>query len=285
MGTGMFTGNVSENQPEDALAEILNYVKKFRGIDFSAYRSNTIGRRLMGRLQSTGMPDYGSYAGLLRDDPKEIEKLVEAFTIKVSHFFRNPFTFEVLRDPILPELLESTKGELRIWSAGCANGEEAYSLAILLREILEKDFPSANILILATDIDRNALAEAEKALYRNESLFEVRKGYLDKYFTRFNDNLYRVNDEVKSMVTFAVHDVTTGSPPKEGIFSDYNVIFCRNVLIYFNLGLQEKVITSFSGMQHRGYLVLGEAESLPARLAGSYNEILPRTKIFRKAGG
>lgn len=284
MRIGTFAENVTENQPEDAFSEILLYVKNMRGIDFSAYRSNTIGRRLMGRLQATGMPDYGAYAGLLRDDPKEIEKLVDAFTIKVSHFFRNPFTFEVLRDPVLPDLVEETKGELRIWSAGCANGEEAYSLAILLREILEKEFSSANILILATDIDRNALAEAEKAVYKSDSLCEVKKRYLDKYFTRTGDNLYRVHDEVKSMVTFAYHDVTTGIPPKEGIFSDYSIIFCRNVLIYFNLGLQEKVLTSFSGLQHRGYLVLGEAESLPPRLAVSYTEILPRTKIFRKAG-
>ena len=277
-------GIVARNQSDSALAEILHYVKTIRGIDFSPYRSNTISRRLMGRLQATGMPDYAAYARLLRSDPLEIEKLIDAFTIKVSHFFRNPFTFEVLRDPVLPDLIETTRGELRIWSAGCANGEEAYSVAILLREILEKEHSRANIMILATDIDRNALTEAEKALYKNDSLFELKKGYLDKYFTKLNNDLYKVNDAVRSMVTFAYHDVTTGVPPKEGIFSDYSMIFCRNVLIYFSLGLQEKVLTSFAGLQHLGYLVLGEAESLPARLAGSYNEILPRTKIFRKAG-
>jgi len=270
----------------DEFQGILDYIKKIRGIDFNVYRTTTITRRLAGRLQTTEMPDYISYFQFLKEDPKEMEALIDAFTIKVSRFFRNPFVFDALRDFVLPELIETYKNSsLRIWCVGCSRGEEAYSIAILIKEIFGKEAETTNTFIIATDIDSEALAYAEKAVYKSEALHEVKKGYLDKYFIKESDDRYILKDEIKSMVTFACHDATRCEPPKTGIFSDYHLILCRNLLIYFMPETQQKILNSFSAsLLSGGYLVLGEAETISAPLAGNFHEIMPRTKIFRKGG-
>lgn len=269
----------------DDIQELFEYIRVERAIDFSACRMNPLRRRLQLRLSATGASDYASYRNFLSVNPGELTALIDALTIKISHFFRNPLVFEILLSTVLPRLLESCKREtLRIWCGGCARGEEAYSLAILLKELADKEELQQDIFIIGTDIDRDALADAERAVYRAEALTEVKKGHLDRYFT-VRDGAYEINPEVRSMVTFAYHDVTTGMPPKEGIFSDYHLVLCRNVLIYFNADLQESVLTAFSRLQQSGdYLVLGEAESMPVPLTQAYSEIIPRTKIFRKGG-
>lgn len=277
---------LSENSlrvhPPDTLHEVLEYAKDVRGIDFNAYRASTIERRLALRLRKLGMQDLASYYRFLKKDPEEIDALVDALTVTVSHFFRDPFVFEALGNFVFPELINTHKKDpLRIWCAGCARGEEAYSAAILLKEILSRETDSLDILIVATDIDRDALDYAEKAVYRADSLFEAKKGHLDRYFTKEAD-LFRLKDEIRSMVTFAYHDITT-KPPKKGVFSDYHLVLCRNVLIYFNRAAQEHIISNLAGLlQNRGYLVLGEAETLPQQFSGGFGEIIPRTKIFRK---
>jgi chemotaxis methyl-accepting protein methylase len=212
-----------------------------------------------------------------------MEGLIDALTIKVSHFFRNPFVFEALKKFVLPELIESRHGEgLRVWSAGCARGEEAYSMAILLNEIMREELLFTYLFILATDIDVNALEDGQKAVYTDEALSEIKKGYFDRYFIAEGDS-YRVKDEIRSMVTFASHDVTTCKPPKEGIFSSYHIILCRNVLIYLDRHTQAKVLKSLSEfLLNKGYLILGEAEIMPQQLSGDFHEVVPNTKIFRK---
>ncbi|MBI5641371.1 MAG: protein-glutamate O-methyltransferase CheR [Nitrospirae bacterium] len=276
--------NISSVSSPELLQEILTYVRDLRGIDFSIYRENTIRRRLMLRMQTTGRQDYASYLGYIREIPEELDELIDAFSIKVSHFFRNPFVFEVLRDFVLPDLIkDGGSSDLRVWCAGCARGEEAYSVAMLFHEITSKEQVHPNIFILATDIDRDALRDAVRGQYKSEALSEVKKGYLERYFISAGDGLYQVNDSIRSMVGFSYHDITSGVPPKEGIFSDYNLILCRNVLIYFDISLQEKTLRFFSGhLSNRGLLVLGEAESLHSGVAAAFSEVMPRTKIFRK---
>ncbi len=260
--------------------ELLAQVQELRSIDFSAYRPSTIQRRLALRLQTLGMPDYVSYRRFLQEKPEEVESLVDAFTIKVTHFFRNPFVFEVLHNLVLPELIETCKNDtLRIWCAGCARGEEAYSIAILLKEIADRESLPSGSFIIATDIDRTALADAERAVYKNESLLEVKNEHLDKYFIRESGN-YALNHEIRSMVAFACHDVTTCTSPKEGIFSEYHLVLCRNLLIYFNRDLQKRVQKHASSvLRPGGYLVLGEAEAM---IEPGFAEFMPHTKIYRK---
>ncbi|HCZ10865.1 MAG TPA: chemotaxis protein CheR [Nitrospiraceae bacterium] len=271
-------------EPDYNLNELLEYVKEQRAIDFSAYRMSTIRRRLNIRLSATGMSDYAAYYGYVTENPAELDDLIDSLTIKVSCFFRNPFVFEALHEFVLPELLNALNGdELRIWCAGCARGEEPYSVAILLKELMRKEgLCPRKIFIIGTDIDREALDDAAKGLYSAESLSEIKKGYLNRYFTVKN-GLYMVSDEIKSMVTFAYHDVTTVSTPKEGVFSDYHMILCRNVLIYFERELYEKVLRGISGFILKGgYLVMGEAEHMPSEFIKGFEEVLTRTKIFWK---
>lgn len=279
----MSCGENSQGGYAGGLQELLEYVKDRRAIDFTAYRPNTIKRRLELRLSAIGMPDYDSYRKYIIENPKELDYLVDALTIKVSYFFRNPLVFELLREVVLPELIEKGRNDiLRIWCAGCARGEEAYSVAILLTEITGKEVLPSKFFIIGTDIDKEAIEDARKARYKADSVSEVKKGHLDKYFA-FKDDLYRLHDEIKSLVTFAYHDVTTLTTPKEGIFSDYHLILCRNVLIYFNRELSEKIFNGFSGFILRnGYLILGEAETFMPQLTKDYEGIMRGTKIFRK---
>lgn len=273
--------NISEVEP-DRYREILDHVEKQRGIDFNAYRVSTMQRRLALRLQILGLSDYDAYCHFLKEDPGEIDALIDTVFINVTHFFRNPFVFEVLHNFILPDLVDTCKNDtLRIWCAGCAQGEEAYSIAILLKEIADKDVSSKSFII-ATDIDRKALADAERAVYKNESLLEVKKQYLDKYFTH-KDGIYSVNQDVRSMVTFAYHDVTACTSPKDGIFSEYHLVLCRNLLIYINRDLQKRVQKHVSSvLQAGGYLVLGEAETMAEQ---GFSEFMLHTKIFGKRSG
>ena len=161
------------------------------GIDFNAYRESTIGRRLSLRPGTRDTRVLASYYRFLKKDPEEINALVEALTVTVSHFFRNPFVFEALGNLVLPELVTALRNDqLRIWCTGCGReGEEAYSVAILLKELLLKEPGPSDILIVATDIDRDALDYAQKAVYSEDSLLEVKKGHLDKYFTKEDDSV------------------------------------------------------------------------------------------------
>jgi chemotaxis protein methyltransferase CheR len=270
--------------PDDGdLKNILDILHDRRAIDFSGYKPGTLMRRINLRLLCTDVPDYAAYRRYLAEHPPEIDLLLDALTITVSHFFRNPFVFEVLREFVIPDLIESAPpGGLRIWCAGCARGEEPYSVAILAQEICSHEAPDLPISILATDIDKPALAFALKGRYQADALAEVKKQYLDAYFTADSDG-YRVRDDIRAVATFARHDVTTCHPPKEGLFSDYHLILCRNTLIYFNRELCEQVVTSLArSLSSGGYLVLGEAEMIPVAMAREFSEIFPRTRIYRK---
>ncbi|MBA4419186.1 MAG: hypothetical protein C0392_14955 [Syntrophus sp. (in: bacteria)] len=279
----MITTGFDDGMKAGSLHALLEHIRGLRAIDFAAYKPGTIRRCLQLRLAATGMPDCASYHKYLSENPGEIDALIDSLTIKVSHFFRNPFVFEALHEFVLPGIIDAFKDDtLRIWCAGCATGEEPYSLAILLKEFIRKEAISPKVFIIGTDIDRQALKDAEKALYSADSLSEVKKGRLDRYFT-FKDGLYSLSEEIRSMVTFAYHDVTDLSTPKEGVFSDYHLIFCRNVLIYFEQDACKNVLNSLSGfILKSGCLALGEAEAMPSEHMLDFEEALPKTKLFRR---
>ena len=185
---------------DNSYGELLEYVRDRRAIDFNVYRPETIDRRLKLRLSATEMPDYASYLRYVNNTPSEIDNLVDSLTIKVSHFFRNPFTFETLRELVLPDILETFRNDtLRIWCAGCAQGEEVYSLAILMKEIIGNAATPPRIFLIGTDIDTRTLEEAKKGVYKADSLLEAKKGYLDKYFDII-DGFYHLKGEITSFV-------------------------------------------------------------------------------------
>ncbi len=275
----------ANNSRQDELYRILGYLQEQRAVDFSGYKPGTIQRRVELRLARTGMPDYAAYYRYLMEHQAETDLLLSTMTITVSHFFRNPPVFKLLRDQVLPGLAASSgKGGLRIWCAGCARGEEPYSIAILLREMFSEGAISMPVFIIATDIDRDALAYAARGSYQANDLAALGRDYRDRYFIG-NNGCYRVREEIRSMVTFAWHDITTCRPPREGVFADYQLILCRNTLIYFKRALYERVLACLTGLlANKGCLVLGEAEMIPARMARNFREIASRSRIFIKEG-
>jgi len=267
----------------ETIRRILDFVKQARLIDFHAYRPGAIQRMLALRVAKSGAGNYEHYYETLRASPLEVDELIQALTVKVSSFFRNPYVFEALAETVLPELSERFSGEtLRVWCAGCARGEEPYSVAILLRDLMSRGERRAQPFILGTDLDPQAIAAARRAQYPEESLLDVKKRYLDRYF-RADGGTYTVGAEIRALVTFAAHDITTLQAPRGGVFNDYHLILCRNVLIYFDRAVGERTSAFLANsLASGGFLMLGEAETVPESLTPAFSEILPELKIYRK---
>ena len=281
------SGNLPFMQlPADAGAvttvrRILDFIKERRLVDFHAYRPGTIQRMLALRVAKCDAEDLDAYYKILLSSPTEVDELIQALTVKVSAFFRNPLAFEALGTAVLPELSERFPDEaLRVWCAGCARGEEAYSVAILLREMAPRT--RAKPFVLGTDLDSAAIDAARRAQYPEEALLDVKKRHLDIYF-RADAGTWTVGREIRSLVTFAPHDITTLHVPRGGVFNDYHLILCRNLLIYLGRDLGERVVSFLArSLVRGGFLMLGEAEAVPEALEPTFSEILPELKIYRK---
>ncbi len=267
--------------PSPGLASVLDLVHRVRRFDPSGYCLPILARRVEDRIAAAGAVGYGDYLRLVEASPAELDLLVEALTVKVSGFFRDPFVFGYLEEAVLPALLaagEETGNEgLRVWSAGCAGGEEPYSVAILLRELARRWHAPAGAAIFATDVDEKALERGREALYSRESLENVRLGLLESSFTREGER-YRVNPQIAATVRFSHHDLAGpgSAAPAESVFGSFDLVLCRNVLIYFDADLQQRVVERLCrSIAPGGFLLLGPAESLPGPWAGR----------LRRAGG
>ncbi len=214
--------------------------------------------------------------------------MIDEIGINVSSFFRNPLVFEIISHNLLPDIIEG-KGrgqskELRVWSAGCAGGEEPFSLAILIHQVLKNNPLKLYPLLFATDIDSAALKRAAKGLFPRKSFENTKLGLLDSYFDRKN-NLYAVRPMIKELVRFSYDDLvspTTSAPP-ESIFGDFDLVLCRNVLIYLVEEQQDLVFSKlYRSLAAGGYLVLGESESLNAHLSSKVAVVDYKNRIFQK---
>ncbi len=268
------------------------------GIDFSHYRQNTIKRRLARRMAVTNCDNYSDYFSYLEKDPEEYEQLFKDLTIKVSRFFRNRAVFEILSDKIFPDIMSAKEikndSTLRIWCAGCSFGEEVYSVTITLVEYLkkyEKKIDNYSISIFGTDIDGEALKRARAGVYDDEAVKEVKRKILNIYFSSNHSiiqssNSYMVIDSIKKMVSFSEHDLVskTKISPPTGIVANYDLIFCRNLLIYFSRLLQKRAFSNlFNSLNPGGYLVLGKSESIPKHLESVLVPQNPRhSRVYKK---
>ncbi len=267
------------------------------GIDFSLYREGTIKRRLARRMAATACDNYSDYFYCLEKDPEEYGRLFRDLTIKVSRFFRNHPVFEILLDKIFPDIMSAKESKndntLRIWCAGCSFGEEVYSVAITLVEYLkknEKKIGDYNISIFGTDIDEEALEIAKAGVYDAEAVKKIKREILNNYFSSNHpiiqsSNSYLVIDLIKNMVSFSEHDLgseTKISPPA-GIVANYDLILCRNLLIYFSEPLQKRAFSNlFNSLNPGGYIVLGKSESIPKHLEPFLVPQDPRHKVYKK---
>ena len=284
---------------------ILEKLLKTYGIDFSLYRQGTIMRRMARRMAATGSESYEAYLSYLENHLDEYKPLFNDLTIKVSRFFRNEPLFEYLCQEILPELVgKRPSGKtLRIWCAGCAFGEEVYSVAICLMEYLRRegheiaDYP---ISIFGTDIDGHALAKAREGEYGANALRETRPEIVERYFscmegTGFglgepfmpDTNRYRVIEPVRNLVCFSMHDLAskTRKSPPSGVVANYDLILCRNLLIYFTRPLQKRAFSNLvNSLNPGGYLILGKAESIPEELEAFLVARNSLRRVYKKPG-
>lgn len=272
----------------EELKQLLQKVFEERGLDFRAYNKTMLRRRLARRLLALRTESYKEYARMLDTHPEEYKELFDTLIISVSYFFRNPLTFEFLYQVVLPEMIthkeQSRDTMIRVWSAGCAHGEEPYSVAILLAELLGERLKDYRVTIYATDIDTDALNKAKVGEYAEDSILEVKKGFLNKYFHYKNGN-YQIGDDIKALVDFSFHDLTSEKVvvPSQSVFANFDLVLCRNVLIYFNRELQKRVINNLKTvLNEKGYLVFGEAEILTDN---AHSDIICRDglcKVYQK---
>lgn len=267
---------------EDPLAPLLEQLRERSGIDFASYRRPTILRRLQRRMVTLKLPHLDDYLRYLASHPEEYRRLVASFLIKVTEFFRDPELFSVLRERVLPELIAQARtngNQLRFWSAGCATGEEAYSLAILVAEALGEELSQFTVRLFATDLDEEAVAFARQGLYPAAALAGMPQELRTRYFKQL-DGTFEVKKPIRGLVTFGEHDLGQRPP-----FPHIDLVLCRNVLIYFTPELQRRALTLFAfAVRPGGYLALGKAESAGA-LAEYFAPADPHLKLFRREGG
>lgn len=269
-----------EALPEDdteALNQIFAQLQAKTGHDFTHYKRSTILRRIGRRLQVNRIESIPAYLGYLRQSPEEVQALFKDFLISVTNFFRDPEPFEALEKEVIPQLFQNKRkhDQVRVWVAGCATGEEAYSVAMLLCEYAAGLDETPQIQVFATDIDEQAIAFARTGLYPNSIAADISPERLKRFFTDEAGG-YRVKKEIREIVLFAVHNLI-----KEPPFSRLDLITCRNLLIYLDREMQAKVLELFHyALNPGGYLFLGTSES--ADVAADFFSMLDKKHHFFK---
>ena len=267
-------GELAESPVSDLLQILLARTR----VDFREYKQTTIGRRIERRMVALGIETQEEYTQFCRNNPHALDALFKDLLISVTRFFRDSSEFERLKSHI-PSLLENRGAEpLRVWIAGCATGEEAYSIAMLIADALggPEESMKANVQIFATDIDKDALQVARRGVYALSALNDIPKELADKYLIRQADGV-RVIDRLRSAILFSDHNVCQDPP-----FQKIDLLCCRNLLIYFGNALQHKIMSRFHySMTRNALMFLGTAESV----AGSEDMFIQErdgSNIYRK---
>jgi chemotaxis methyl-accepting protein methylase len=255
-------------------------IARERGFGCASYKEKCLRRRIAVRMRARGVHTYADYARVLDADEREWEALLDALTINVTKLFRNWEAFDAIARLALPALWERPEPRLRIWSAGCASGEEAYSLAILFHRYLA-DRAEAHQLgrvgVLGTDIDRLSLEAARVGAYAEAAFADTPPGLRARYFGA--DAPHAVSPVVRPVVRFARHDLLREAPPP----GPFHLIVCRNVIIYFDRDTQEALFARFhEALAPGGFLVLGKVETLFGPARSRFEPVDARERIFRR---
>lgn len=251
------------------------------GFRLANYKEKCVMRRINIRIRATNSPSPEAYCQLLRNDGREIARLYKTLTIHVSHFFRNPSVFDLLRNKIIPELFSlhtENAEEIVIWSVGCSTGEEPFALAIILQEDFARELERIPVRIIGTDINGEILTQAREGLYLPERLEEVSSHLRDRYFTAV-DGRFRINENIRNMVQFRQEDIFS-----EGAGHKCDLILCRNVMIYFERPFQEEMLKMFAEcLSSGGFLVLGKSETVVGSARNRFQSVSPLERIYRSA--
>jgi len=267
-----------DDLPDEAVTAILALLNERFRFDVHNYKDRCIRRRIAKRLRASGCSDVDSYLARLLGDVHEQDLLLETLSIHVSRFFRDVEVFRVLERRVLPELCtrlrNAGRAELKLWSAGCAEGEEAYSLALLAGE---RPPSGLTVSILATDVSAAVLAKGREGYYAPGHLSEVPEALRSTCFTAESGH-YRLQARFRERVEFRCHDLTAAAD-----YPSADLILCRNVLIYFSEAEQERIVTRFAAaLPVGGILVLGRTEALPRRAHPLFHAEFPAERIFRR---
>ncbi|MCC5815311.1 MAG: PAS domain-containing protein [Leptospira sp.] len=261
---------------EDHYDSILSQIKKVSGVDFSFYKSATVTRRISRRMSLNQIDKLSEYTEYIEKNPKEIEILQRELLIGVTNFFRDIEAFTIIEEKTLPKLFKNKqkRDQVRIWVTACSTGEEAYSLAILVKEYMKKNNIWFDVKIFATDVDPFALKTAGTGSYTDSIAADISEERLKNYFIK-KGNIYQISPEIREMVIFAPQNLIKDPP-----FSRIDLISCRNFMIYVQPETQKKIIQMFHfSLITNGVLFLGSSESL-GDLSGYFEEIDAKWKIF-----
>ena len=258
--------------------ELLDYLKRSRGFDFTGYKKTTLSRRIEKRMAAVDCETFAEYQDYLEVNPREFTELFNTILINVTSFFRDPLAWDFLATDVVPRLLEEhPRGEpIRVWSAGCASGEEAYTVAIVLAEAMGSDEFKARVKIYATDLDDDALAAARHGVYTSDALKPVPEALIEKYFEP-NSRGLGFRPDLRRAIIFGRNDLIADAP-----ISRIDLLVCRNVLMYFTPEAQGHILERFNfALNPTGYLFLGKSEMLISHgeLFSPYNL---KWRIFRK---
>lgn len=275
--------------PGDAqLNEIISLMAHAHGRDLARFDRDFLRKTLQGRLTANGHPSPRAYADRLAQDPREAEGLWRALGITYSEFFREPLTFALLEQMVLPgllqEMVELGRPELRLWSAAAADGQEAYSLAILLEDLCRARGQEAAFRIFATDIRQEGLCLGQQGLYPAQALQNIRLRHLEGCFTRQGE-AYQVLPRLRQRVDFSLHDLLDHrlASPAASIYGDFDLVMCSNVLFYYRADIRGLILDKVGrSLRPGGYLVTGQAERAMVERAQGLRALTPVSTVFRK---
>lgn len=267
---------------DPALMRLLTKIHDDKGLDFTQYKEQSLLRRLHSRLYKYNTESYDEYLKILDSQPQEYNGLLNALTINVTEFFRNPESFEAIEKIVIPRVIFAKRAHhhkiIRAWSCGCSSGDEPYSLAMLFLEKLREARKNFLLTVIGSDIDDEALKEAKDMVYSKDRLRAINSSMLEKYFEEVDRDKFRLKSQARSLVRFRRHDIV-----KERPFMHCDIILCRNLMIYFNKQLQEEVLLKFyEALNPGGFLILGMVESLVGAAANAFEHVDNCLRIYRR---
>lgn len=265
-----------EGGDDQGLRALLNYLHRTRGVELTRYKRSTLLRRVHKRMQRVGVADVNAYIARLEAEPDEFQQLFRMLLIHVTGFYRDPLAWNELAKHLAPLVTDVLDAPIRVWSAGCASGEEAYTIAIVIAELVGIENVADRARIFATDLDESALARGRAAIYSEPSLEHLPLELRQRYFSAVRDGLV-VRDELRRAVTFGRHDLMSDAP-----ISRVDLLSCRNTLMYFNAETRTRILEQLQfALNPQGLLFLGKAETLLTHPA-LFSPVDLRAKIFRR---
>jgi chemotaxis protein methyltransferase CheR len=261
----------------DEFAALKRYIEQTLKIQCGNYKEDYIKRRLLSRMRFTNTSNYTEYLKYLKTNEPELEVLRKALTINVTEFFRDNDVYDYLKDAVLPDLFRKKK-KIHIWCAGCSTGEEPYSIAMILSDLITQN-SELSAQIYATDIDKVVLAKAQEGIYSLKAMGKLSASQIHRHFTKLSDGNYQIRPHLKELIRFRPHDLMSGTPVSRWL----DLITCRNVTIYFTEAQKDDLARMFHGaLVTDGYYIMGKTEYLGRQVENLFIAKNSVKKIFIK---